>query len=36
LLARLDAAEVAELLGMTREELARIAAAGEAQGNGSV
>ena len=36
LLARLDAAEVAELLGMTPEEVARIAAAGEAQGNGSV
>jgi hypothetical protein len=36
LLARLDAAEVAELLGMTPEELARIAATGEAQGNGSV
>jgi hypothetical protein len=34
LVARLDAAEVAELLGLTPEEVARIAAAGEAQGDG--
>jgi hypothetical protein len=34
LLARLDAAEVAELLGMTPEEMARIAAAGEEKGPG--